>query len=69
MRTIESQSAGVGSRWGRARRDLALLRRLASMVWAYALEGGRVRRQYRARASSGGTYWVDGDEATKRPPS
>ena len=60
MRTLEG-----APRTGGFRRDLALLRRIASMVFQYLLPGGRLRRQYRRREARGEVFWVDASGPTQ----
>jgi hypothetical protein len=60
VRTLhtERSAAGLG-------RDLALLRRLAAMVWQYAVAGGRLRREYRRKEARGEVFWVDAAGPTR----
>ena len=60
VRTLQTDrtAAGLG-------RDLALLRRIAAMVWQYAVAGGRLRREYRRREARGEVFWVDGAGPTR----
>lgn len=60
MRTLESRSPESG--W---RRDLALLRRMAGMLWVYATIGARVRGEYRRCQARGETLWLDGGPPTR----
>ncbi len=68
MRTLDSaRSSGL-------RRDLALLRRIATMLYQYCFEGGRLRREYRRKEARGEVFWVDAggptrhrEEAMRRP--
>ncbi|MFQ5612998.1 MAG: hypothetical protein ACE5H9_12780 [Anaerolineae bacterium] len=59
MRTIDPQFTKNRSFWGRLWRDLRLLVRIARMLLTYLIAGGRIRRDYRARAARGEVYWVD----------
>lgn len=54
MRTLDGQ--GTPRPW---RRDLALLRRMAGMLYHYFTEGARLRREYRRCQARGEVYWVD----------
>ena len=60
MRTLDTAHQ-VGS----VRRDLALLLRIAGMVFQYVVEGGRVRRAYRRKEARGEVYWVDAAGPTR----
>ena len=46
-------------------RDLALLRRIASMLFQYWFAGGRLRREYRRKEARGEVYWVDAAGKTR----
>jgi hypothetical protein len=46
-------------------RDLALLRRIAGMVWEYWFAGGRLRREYRRKEARGEVFWVDASGPTR----
>ena len=60
MRTLHVVQARAG-----LRRDLALLWRIAGMVFQYVVPGGRLRREYRRRAARGEVYWVDAAGPTR----
>lgn len=60
MRTLDT-ARQVGS----VRRDLALLWRIAGMVFQYAVEGGRLRREYRRKEARGEVFWVDASGPTR----
>jgi hypothetical protein len=60
MRTLES-----GPRTTVFRRDVALLWRLAVMLFQYLVPGGRLRREYRRREVRGEVYWVDASGPTR----
>jgi hypothetical protein len=59
VRTLDAETQ-VG--W---KRDLALLRRLTSMLIQYCFAGGRLRREYRRKEARGEIYWVDGAGETR----
>jgi hypothetical protein len=62
MRTIHSnQNPDDYSLWARARRDVALLRRMAFMIYGYQTLGRRVRRIYREKEARGEIFYVDQD--------
>ena len=44
------------------RRDLALARRIAGMLYHYLVAGGRLRGRYRRCQERGETFWVDAAE-------
>jgi hypothetical protein len=54
MRTTEA--GGAGPSW---RRDLALLVRMASMVFGYLTAGARLRRAYRGCEARGEVLFLD----------
>jgi hypothetical protein len=54
MHTLDGGGGTAG--WSR---DLALLWRIAAMIWQYCVPGGRLRRAYRRKEARGETYWVD----------
>jgi hypothetical protein len=54
MRTLEGAPRTAG-----LKRDLALLRRIAAMLFQYLVPGGRLRREYRRKEERGEIYWVD----------
>jgi hypothetical protein len=58
MRTVDSDG-NVDTAWGRLRRDVGTLKRIAGMVFAYSTAGAKIRRRYHAKVAAGGTYWVD----------
>jgi hypothetical protein len=59
MRTLHAlPTAGL-------RRDVALLRRIASMVFQYLIAGGRLRREYRRREARGEVLWLDASGTTQ----
>ena len=58
MRTIDDTGAG-GSRWAQVMRDLRVLRRILSLVWAYFGSGALVRRRYRQKQRRGEVFFVD----------
>jgi hypothetical protein len=60
MRTIEGASRAEGFR-----RDLALVFRLASMLFQYAFSGGRLRREYRKKEARGEVFWLDASGPTR----
>jgi hypothetical protein len=60
LKTLDSR--GTLAAW---RRDLALLRRMAGMLWFYSTEGARLRREYRDCEARGETYWVDAAGPTR----
>jgi|GEM_PF-4086699 len=58
MHTIDNQ--GGGDTWpARVVRNVRLLGRLARMVYAYAVVGGRIRRAVRRCAREGRVFLVD----------
>jgi hypothetical protein len=59
MRTLESAPASS------FRRDLALARRIAVMLFQYLVQGGRLRREYRRREARGEVFWVDAAGPTR----
>lgn len=54
MKTLDTHEPGPG--W---RDDLALLTRMAAMLFDYWTSGARLRREYRRCEAAGQTYWVD----------
>ena len=60
MRTLEGSSRTAG-----LRRDLALLLRLAAMLFQYLIPGGRLRREYRRKEARGEVCWVDASGPTR----
>jgi hypothetical protein len=54
MRTLPTEPAP-----GTLRRDLALLVRIAGMLFQYTFAGGRLRREYRRCLRRGEVFWVD----------
>jgi len=60
MRTLHAAQSATG-----LRRDLALLRRIAGMVFEYLLAGGRLRREYRRKEARGEVFWVDASGPTR----
>ena len=40
-------------------RDVRYLGYVASVIWAWLIVGGRVRREYERCRRNGDTYWVD----------
>ena len=59
MRTLQaSRASGL-------RRDVALLWRIASMVFQYFVAGGRLRRAYRRMQARGETLWLDATGPTR----
>ena len=62
MRTIQNhQSPDDYSLWARAQRNLALLQRMAFMIYGYLTLGRRVRRIYREKEVRGEIFYVDQD--------
>jgi len=59
MRTLQARNASGFAR------DLALLRRIAGMLFHYFVEGGRLRREYRRRVARGEVYWLDAGGPTR----
>ncbi len=47
------------------RRDLLLLRRMASMLFQYWTAGARLRRAYRRCEARGKVFWVDASGPTR----
>jgi hypothetical protein len=60
MRTLDAASRTAG-----LKRDVALLLRLAAMLFQYLVPGGRLRREYRRREARGEVYWVDAAGPTR----
>jgi len=60
MRTLHVVQARAG-----LRRDLALLWRIAGMVFQYVVPGGHLRREYRRKTARGEVYWVDAAGPTR----
>lgn len=60
MRTLDAGRVTSG-----LRRDLELLRRIASMIAQYWLAGGRLRRAYRRCESKGEILWLDAQGPTQ----
>ena len=60
MRTLHAAHPAAGFR-----RDIALLRRIAGMLFQYLFAGGRLRREYRRKEARGEVYWVDGSGPTR----
>ena len=59
MRTLQSApSSGL-------RRDVALLQRIAVMLFQYLFAGGRLRREYRRKEARGEIVGVDGGGPTR----
>ena len=56
MRTLDTPTSATASA---LRRDLALLLRIARMVYAFATAGARLRRAYRRCQARGEVLWVD----------
>jgi hypothetical protein len=54
VRTLVTSGGG-----GTLRRDLALIARIAGMLFQYATAGGRLRRAYRRCQARGETFFVD----------
>jgi hypothetical protein len=63
MRTTEISPDENLSWWRRCRRDLALLRNLAAMIFFYWTRGARLRRVFRECEARGEMFWVDDDPA------
>jgi hypothetical protein len=59
MRTLQARAAAGFAR------DLALLWRMAGMLFQYFVTGGRLRREYRRRESRGEVYWLDAGGPTR----
>jgi hypothetical protein len=59
MRTLDS------ARTSGLRRDVALLWRIATMLFQYCVDGGRLRREYRRREARGEVFWVDAGGPTR----
>lgn len=59
MRTIDNKATAEASWLERTTQNLWLLRRMAGMVLAYVVAGGRIRRRYEAKAARGEILWVD----------
>ncbi len=59
MRTLDSAPASA------LRRDIALARRIAVMLFQYLFQGGRLRREYRRREARGEVFWVDASGPTR----
>lgn len=47
------------SRWRRFRRDLRLLRFMATIMWQWIVGGGRVRKAYRRAVATGTVMQID----------
>jgi len=60
VRTLHTDRPASG-----LRRDLALLWRIAAMVWQYAVAGRRLRREYRRKEARGEVFWVDAAGPTR----
>ncbi len=58
VRTVEDTMV-IESRWGRAVRDLRVLRRMSRLVWGYFVTGALVRRRYRTKERHGEVFFVD----------
>jgi hypothetical protein len=56
VRTVDAGARGGGAAW---RRDLALLVRMARMVFAYSTAGARLRRAYRRCEARADVLWLD----------
>ena len=68
MRTVDTPTESQPGWWGRLRRDVRLLLRLARMTLEYATAGRRIRQAYRDAQASGAVYWVDDPPADERGP-